>query len=75
MIHIPFNSRHTKTIEVLMCGNEEKTELESWKKRAPELFWCHAVMSLQFTHDRSFACGGTLPNLRADCSTFGIFIA
>jgi len=50
MIHIPFNSRHTKTIEVLMCGNEEKTELESWKKRAPELFWCHAVMSLQFTH-------------------------
>jgi len=33
------------------------------------LFWCHAVMSLQFTHVRSLACGGSLPNLRADCFT------
>jgi len=33
------------------------------------LFWCDAVMSLKFTHVRSFACRLTLRNLRAFCST------
>ena len=39
------------------------------------LFWCHAVMSLQSTHVRSFACRSPLPNLRADCSTVGLYCA
>ena len=33
------------------------------------LFWCHAVMSLQFTHIRSFACRNRLRNLRANFFT------
>ena len=37
------------------------------------LFWFHAVMSLQFTHVPSFACIGRLRNLRADCSTIGLY--
>ena len=37
------------------------------------LFWCHAVMSLQFTHVPSFACWGRLRNLRADCSTVVLY--
>jgi len=39
------------------------------------LFWCHAVMNLQFTHVRSFACRGSLPNLREDCFTVGFYCA
>jgi len=35
------------------------------------LFWCHALMTLKFTHVRSFACRGRLRNLQADCSTVG----
>jgi len=30
------------------------------------LFWCHAVLSLQFTHVCSFACKDKLPYLRRD---------
>jgi len=37
------------------------------------LFWCDAVMGLQFTHVCSFACRGRLWNLRADCSTVGLY--
>jgi len=37
------------------------------------LFWCHAMMSLQFAHVRSFACRGRLQNLLADCSTIGLY--
>jgi len=37
------------------------------------LFWCQAMMSLQFTHVRSFVCGGRLQKLRADCSTVGLY--
>jgi len=32
------------------------------------LFWCDAVMSLQFIHVHSFVCRPTLPYLRAHCS-------
>jgi len=40
-----------------------------WRWHCP-LFWCHAVMSLYFTHIRSSVCWSRpLPNLRADCST------
>jgi len=35
--------------------------------------WCHAVMSLQFTRVRSFACIGRLQNLPPDCSPFGLY--
>jgi len=35
-------------------------------------FWCHAVMSLQFTHVRSVPCRGRLRNLLADCSILGL---
>jgi len=28
LIHFPFNLRHTKTIKILMCENEQKPELE-----------------------------------------------
>jgi len=28
LINFPFNLRHTKTIKILMCDNEKKTELE-----------------------------------------------
>jgi len=37
------------------------------------LFWCHAVVSSQFTHVRSSTCRGWLHNLRADCSTVGLY--
>jgi len=37
------------------------------------LIWCYAVMRLQFTHVCSFACRGRLRNLRADCSTVGLY--
>ena len=37
------------------------------------LCWCHAVMSLQFTHVPSFSCRDTLRNLRADCSIVGLY--
>ena len=40
------------------------------------LFWCHAyaVVSLQFTHGRSFASKGSyLPNLQVDCFTVGLY--
>ena len=33
----------------------------------------NAVMSLQFTHVRSFACRDRLGNLREDCSTAGLY--
>jgi len=39
------------------------------------LFWCHAVMSLQFTHVPLPTCIGRLRNLRADCSTIGLYCA
>jgi len=28
LIHFPFNLRHTKTIKILMCVNEQKPELK-----------------------------------------------
>jgi len=34
--------------------------------------WCHAVMSLQFTHVPSFACRGGWRKSGADCSTVGL---
>jgi len=39
LINFPFNLRHTKTIKILMCEDDDKPEIESepWKKRAPEL--------------------------------------
>jgi len=37
------------------------------------LFWCHTMVTLHFTHVRSFACRGKLPNLRADFFTVGLF--
>jgi len=40
--------------------------------QGPQL-WCHAVMSLQFTHVPSFACRGRLPNLGGDCSTVSLY--
>jgi len=42
-------------------------------KESASLFWCHAVMKLQFTHVRSFACRGRLRNLRADCFTVRLY--
>jgi len=36
-------------------------------------FWCHAVMSLKFTHARSVPCRGRLRNLLADCSILGLY--
>jgi len=35
--------------------------------------WCHAVMSLQFTHVPSFACRNGLRKSRADCYTVGLY--
>jgi len=37
------------------------------------LFLFHAVLSLQFTHVRSFACRDNFPNLRLDCFTVGLY--
>jgi len=36
------------------------------------ILWCHAVISLRFTHVPS-SCRGGLRNLRADCSTVGLY--
>jgi len=36
------------------------------------LFWCDAMMSLQFTHGHSFVCRLTLWNLLAHCSTVAL---
>jgi len=36
LIHFSFNLKRTKTIKILMCGKEQKPELEPWKKRALE---------------------------------------
>ena len=41
-------------------------------KAAASLFWCDAVMSLQFTHVYSFTCRFTLRNLRALRSTLSL---
>jgi len=35
--------------------------------------YCHAVMSLQFTHVLSFSYRGRLRNFRADCSIAGLY--
>ena len=42
--------------------------------RADSLFWCHchAVLILQFTHARYFACSCRWSNLRTVCSTIGL---
>ena len=37
------------------------------------MLWCHAVMSLQITPVRSYACRGRWSNLRAVCSTLGLY--
>ena len=50
------------------CGYETHTAQESGSQLS-----CHAVMSLQFTHVPSFACGGGLRKWRADCSTVGLY--
>ena len=47
--------------------------LTQHKNQSGSPFWCHAGMRLQFTHVRSFACKGRLPNLLADCSTVGLY--
>jgi len=39
------------------------------------LFWCHAMMRLQFARTLSFACRRTLRTLLADCSTVGLYCA
>jgi len=39
------------------------------------LFWCHAMMRLQFTRALSFACRSRLRTLLADCSTVGLYCA
>ena len=42
-------------------------------KSQVHMLWCHAVMSLQFTCVRPFACRGRLENCPADCSTIGLY--
>ena len=37
------------------------------------LFWCHEVVSLQFTHVRYFACRCRLQSLWADCSIVTLY--
>jgi len=37
------------------------------------VWWCHALVSLQFTHVRSFGYRDRLQNSRADCSTVGLY--
>ena len=37
------------------------------------MLWCYAVMSLQITPVRSCACRGRWSNLRAVCSTVGLY--
>jgi len=37
------------------------------------LFWCHAMMRLQFARALSFACRGRLRTLLADCSTVRLY--
>jgi len=37
------------------------------------LFWCQAIMRLQFAHVRSFTCRGKLWNLLVDCSIVGLY--
>jgi len=37
------------------------------------MLWCYAVMSLQVTPVRSYACRGRWSNLRAVCSTVGLY--
>jgi len=39
------------------------------------LFWCHAMMRLQFARALSFACRGRLRTLLEDCSTVGLYCA
>jgi len=44
-------------------------------QESSSLFWCHAVMRLQFARALSFACRGRLCTLLADCSTVGLYCA
>ena len=37
------------------------------------LFCCHVMVRLQFTHILSFACRGSLWNVRANCFTVGLY--
>jgi len=55
-------------MSAFICRYDTHTTQES-----DSLFWCHAAVSLQFTHVHSFACRGTLPKLRADCFTVGLY--
>jgi len=48
--------------------NTMTVHLLVWHCTKPgSLFWCHAMMRLQFTHDRSFACISRLWNVLVDC--------
>jgi len=37
------------------------------------LFWCYALMSLQFTPIRSYACRGKWSNMRSVCFTVRLY--
>jgi len=39
------------------------------------LFWCHAMMRLQFARALFFACRGRLRTLLANCSTVDLYCA
>jgi len=39
------------------------------------MFWCHAMIILQFGRALSFACRGRLRTLLADCSAVGLYCA
>ena len=48
-------------------------ELDTHTAQEPgSLLWCHAILSLQFTHVRYIACRGRLRNLGADSSKIGL---
>jgi len=68
-------TKKQKFVENLVSSLIPIDSLNSWKWRIicqydtrsalepGSLFWCHAVMSLQFTHVHFFACRGRLPKL------------
>ena len=56
----------TVSLPVYDTDNHTAQELDS-------LFWCHAVVRLQFARALCFACRGRLRTLLADCSTVGLY--
>jgi len=57
------------SISISRCNSSSS----SGSGKPDSLFWCYALMSLQFTPVRSYACGGRWSNLRAVCSTVGLY--